>query len=166
MLSSKVTNTDQMQKLNELNTLQNLRPCLDSDLLLRVERSLKNSELRIDTKQPFLISSKRALIRLIILHIHVQAGHVGSDYTLMQSRQQFWIIFGSGSVKYYLPIAQSVHHLINLLLTDLLFIRGTKPNKPFRICKVDFLWLLYRQGRSKRKNWGLLFNTYVINFCI
>ena len=88
-LNSEVNNSDQMRKLNELKTLRNLRLCLNSESMLGVEGRLLNSELPIDTRQPFIILSKHALTRLIILYEHVQAGHAGPAYTLMQTRQQF-----------------------------------------------------------------------------
>ena len=66
-----------MRKLNGLKTLRNLRPCLGSEFMFRVESRLLNSELPIDTRQPFIIPSRHALTRLIILHEHVQAGHAG-----------------------------------------------------------------------------------------
>ena len=132
-----------MQILNELKTLRNLRPCLDSESPFRVEGRLLNSELPIDTRQPFIIPSRHALSRLIILHEHVQAGHAGLAYTLMQTRQQFWIIFGNGSVKHYLSdcakCALRKAKPVRQLLSDLPSFRVTKVNKPFQICGVDFL---------------------------
>ena len=41
----------QIQKLNELKILRNLLLCLNSDLMLRVDGRLQNSELTIDAKQ-------------------------------------------------------------------------------------------------------------------
>ena len=70
-LNFKVINSDQMRKLNELKTLRNLRPCLDSESMFRVEGRLLNSELPIDTRQAFIIPSRHALTRLIILHERV-----------------------------------------------------------------------------------------------
>ena len=153
-----------MQKLNELKTLRNLRPCLDSEFMFRVEGRLLNSELPIDTRQPFIIPSRHGLTRMIILHEHVQAGHAGPAYSLMQTRQQFWIIFGNGSVRHYLSdcdkCALRKAKLARQLLSDLPSFRVTKFNKPFQICGVDFLGpLLYRLGRSECKSWGLLFSS-------
>ena len=153
-----------MRKLNELKTLSNLRPCLDSESMFRVEGRLLNSELPIDTRQLFIIPSSHALTRLIILHEHVQAGHAGPAYALMQTRQQFWIIFGNGSVKHYLsdfakcPLRKAKP--VRQLLSDLPSFCVTKVYKPFQICGVDFLRppLLYRLGRSECKSWGLLFS--------
>ena len=101
-LSRDVVNPNQMRKLNELKSLRNLRPCVDPDLILRVEGRLENAELPVDTRHPFIIPNRHALTRLIVLNEHILAGHAGPLYTLMQTRQQFWIIFGNGSVKHYI----------------------------------------------------------------
>ena len=53
--------------------------------MLRVEGRLENTELPIDTKHPFILPSRHALTRLIILNEHSQAGHAGPAYTLMLS---------------------------------------------------------------------------------
>ena len=66
-LSRDVVN-NQMRKLNELKSLRNLRPCVDSDLMLRVEGRLENAELPVDTRHPFIIPSRHALTRLIVLN--------------------------------------------------------------------------------------------------
>ena len=100
-LNSKVNNSYQMRKLNELKTLGNLRPCLDSESMFRVEGCLLNSIFRLILGNR-LLSLADTLTRLIILQKHVQAGHAGPAYTLMQTRHQFWIIFGNGSAKHYL----------------------------------------------------------------
>ena len=88
-LSRDVVNSNQMRKLNELKSLRNLRPCVDSNLMLRVEGHLENAELPVDTRHPFIIPSWHALTRLIVLNEHILAGHAGPLYTVMQTRQQF-----------------------------------------------------------------------------
>ena len=67
-LSRDVVNPNQMRKLNELKSLRNLRPCVDSDLMLRVEGRLENAELPVDTRHPFIVPSRHALTRLIVLN--------------------------------------------------------------------------------------------------
>ena len=85
-LYSNVNGVDQMCKINELKTLRNLCPCEDTDMMLHVEGRVENAELSIDTKHPFILPSRHALTRLIILNEHSRAGHAGSAYTLMLSR--------------------------------------------------------------------------------
>ena len=131
-------------------------------MMLRVEGRLENAELPIDTKHLFILPSRRALTCLIILNEHSQAGHAGPAYTLMLSRQCFWIIFGIGSVKHYIAecgeCALRKAKPIRQLMADLPSFRVTIANKPFQICGTDFLGpILYRQNRSECKAWGLLF---------
>ena len=132
-----------MRKLNELKFLRNLHPCVDSDLMLRVEGRLENAELPMDTRQPFIIPSRHALTRLIELNQHILAGHAEPLYTLMQTRQQFWIIFGNGSVKHYIAdcgeCAFQRAKPERQILSDLPSFRFTRANKPFQICGTDFL---------------------------
>ena len=151
-----------MRKLNEFKSLRNLRPCVDSDLMLRVEGRLENAKLPVDTRHPFIVPSRHALTRLIVLNEHILAGHAGPLYTLMQTRQQFWIIFGNGNVKYYIAdcgeCALQRAKPVRQILSDLPSFRITRANKPFQICRTDFLGpITYRQGRSDCKAWGLLF---------
>ena len=157
-LYSNANGADQMRKINELKTLRNLRPCVDTDMMLRVEGRLENAELPIDTKHPFILPSRHALTRLIILNEHSQAGHVGPAYTLMLSRQRFWIIFGIGSVKHYIAECGECALRKAKPMADLASFRVTIANKPFQICGTDFLGpILYRQNRSECKAWALLF---------
>ena len=160
-LYSKANGADQMRKINELKALRNLRPCVDTDMMLQVEERLENAEPPIDTKHPFILPSRHALTRLIILNEHSQAGHAGPAYTLMLSRQRFWIIFGIGSVKHYIAecgeCALRKAKPIRQLMADLPSFRVTIANKPFQICGTDFLGpILYRQKCSECKAWGLL----------
>ena len=116
----------------------------------------------MDTRHPFIIPSRHALIRLIVLNEHILAGHAGSLYTLMQTRHQFWIIFGNGSVKHYIAdcgeCALQRAKPVRQILSDLPSFRVTWANKPFQICGTDFLGpIMYRQGRSDSKAWRLLF---------
>ena len=153
-----------MRKLNELKSLRNIRPCVDSDLMLRVEGRLENAELYVDTRHQFIIPSRHALTRLLLLNEHILARLAGPLYTLMQTRQQFWIIFRNGSVKHYYYIADCGECVlqraksVRQILSDLPSFRVTRANKLFQICGTDFLGpIMYRQGRSGCKTWGLLF---------
>ena len=61
--------------LNELKTLRNLRPCVGSDNLLRVEGRLENASLPVNTKHPIILPGRHPLTRLIVLNDHERAGH-------------------------------------------------------------------------------------------
>ena len=98
-LSDKATNTTEMNLISEVKSLRNLRPCVDSNSMFRVESRLENSELTVDVKHPLILPGNHPLTRLVILDKHVKAGHAGPAYTLMETRQRFWIIHGISNVK-------------------------------------------------------------------
>ena len=70
--------------------------------MLRVEGRLENANLPTDTKYPLILPSKHPLTRLIIFDEHAKAGQAGPCYTLMRTRQRFWIVYAISSVKRYL----------------------------------------------------------------
>ena len=72
---SNVNSAEQIRIINELQTLRNLRPCVDAEFMLRVDGRLENAELPIYTRHPFISPSRHALSRLIILNEHTLAGH-------------------------------------------------------------------------------------------
>ena len=91
----------------------------------------------------------------------------GPLYTLMQTRQQFWIIFGNGSVKHYIAgcgeCALQRAKPVRQILSDLPSFRVTRANKPFQICGTDFLGpIMYRQGRSDCKDRGCYSHVFAL----
>ena len=170
-LSAKLLNTEQMHHVSELKTLCNLRPCVGPDLTLRVEgRRLENASLSVDTKHPYILPGSHALTRLIVLSEHSNAGHVGPSYTLMQTRQRFWMIHGISSVKRYLSdcgkCALKKAEPIRPLMADLPSFRVTAVIKPFKFCGTDYFGpIIYKQNRSWCKAWGFLF-TYLCTRCV
>ena len=101
-LNDRADNAEDMRRISELKTLRRLRPCVDADSMLRIDGRLENADLPVDAKHPLILPGRHALTRLIILHEHAEAGHAGPSYTLMRTRQHFWIIHGVSSIKYYL----------------------------------------------------------------
>ena len=161
-LRNLAVNSEQTRQVNELKTLRNLRPCLGPDLILRVEGRLENADLPTDTKHPIILPSRHALTRLVVLYEHAEAGHAGPSYTLMKTRQRFWIIHGISSVKRYLADCAKCSlkkaKPIQQLMADLPSFRVTAVNKPFKFCGTDYFGpILYKQNRSQCKAWGLLF---------
>ena len=67
--------------------------------MLWIDGRLENVELSLATRHLLILPGKHALTRLIVLHEHVEAGHAGLSYTLVRTRQQFWIIHGTSRVK-------------------------------------------------------------------
>ena len=161
-LSDKTSDVGQMSRIAEMKTLRNLRPCINADSFVRVEGRLENADLPLDIKHPLILPSKHPLTRLIILHEHSIAGHAGPAYTLMRTRQRFWIIYGVSSVKRYIAeygkCAIRRATPIRQLMADLPVCRVSVTNKPFKFCGCDYLGpFTYRQNRNHCKAWGLLF---------
>ena len=161
-LSAKTTRTEEMRRLAELKSLRNLRPCVDDELILRIDGRLENAELPVDAKHPMILPNRHPLTRLIVLDKHAESGHAGPSYTLMKTRLRFWIIFGISSVKSILSecnkCARRKATPIRQLMADRPACRVTVCNKPFKFCGVDYFGpYIYRQGRSDCKAWGLLF---------
>ena len=169
-LGETATNAAELKRVSELKSLRELRPCVDNDMMLRVDGRLENAELPVECKHPLILPGKHALTRLIVLNEHVLAGHAGPAYTLMQIRQRFWIIFGISNVKRILSecsvCARKRATPIRQLMSDLPAFRVAATNKPFWYCGVDYLGPFYfRQNRSDCKAWGLLF-TCLCTRCI
>ena len=156
------TNNDDKRRVNELKALRNLRPCVGPDKLFRIDGRLENADQPVDTKHPLILPGRHHLTRLIVLYEHTKSGHAGPSYTLMNTRQRYWIIHGIGSVKHYLAECEKCSILkakpVRQLMADLPECRLTLANKPFKFCGLDYLGYYYfREGRSNRKAWGLLF---------
>ena len=77
------------RRLNELKTLRNLRPCVDSDYCSRIEGGLENADLPLDSKPPLILPGRHPLTGLIVQYEHAQAGHGGPAYTVMKTRERF-----------------------------------------------------------------------------
>ena len=161
-LCSKTNAVKEMHLLNELKALCKLRPCVGPNLILRVEGRLDNAALPVDTKHPIILPGRHALTRLIVLNEHANASHVGPSYTLMLTRQRFWIIHGISSVKRYSTdcgkCALNKAKPVRQLMSDLPSFRVTAVNKPFKFCGTDYCGpFVYKQNRNLCKAWGILF---------
>ena len=142
-LNNKTTYVDQMRCIAEMKTLRSLRPCVDTDSLLRVEGRLENADLPLDAKHPLTLPSRHPLTRLIVLHEHALAGHAGPAYTLMRTRQRFWVIYGISRVQRYIAecgkCATREVFPIRQLMSDLPARHVSATNRPFKLCGCDFL---------------------------
>ena len=161
-LSAKAKDPESTRRFNELKTLRNLRPCVGSDRLLRVEGRLENADLPLDTIHPIILPGRHPLTALVVLAEHEVAGHGGPVYTLMKTRERFWIIHGTSSVKHYIATcgkcALRKAKPIRQLMADLPACRVSACNKPFKFTGLDYFGhYFFRQGRSECKAWGLLF---------
>ena len=151
-----------IRRVSELKILRRLLPCVGSDGLLRIEGLLENAKLPVDTKHPFILPGRHPIARLIVLHYHNLTGHSGPSYTLMKTRERFWVIHGVSSVKFYIADCGKCALLkakpIRQLMSELPSCCVTGCNKPFKFTCLDFLGpYLFRQGRSECKAWRLVF---------
>ena len=90
-LVSKTNDPDSKRRLNELITLRNLRPCVDLDNCLCIKGRLGNADLPIDSKHPLILPGRHPLTGLIVPYQHEHAGRGGPTYTLMKTRERFWL---------------------------------------------------------------------------
>ena len=80
----------------------------------------------------------------------------------MLTRQKYWIIKGLSSVRHYLNQCNACNlqkaRPVRQLMADLPASRLAAHNKPFFNTGCDYFGPLpYKEGRSERKAWGLLF---------
>ncbi|TRY75828.1 hypothetical protein TCAL_13935, partial [Tigriopus californicus] len=86
-------------KMTKSSSLSQFSPFIDQDGILRVGGRVGLARLPYDAKHPAIISPKSALSRLIVQSKHCQNLHCGTEYTLNQVRQQYWIPKGRELVK-------------------------------------------------------------------
>ena len=138
-LSDKAANTEDMNRISELKALKNLRPCADTEDMFQIDGRLENAALAVDAKHPLIFSDKHALTRLVVFYEHVKAG---PSYTLIKTRQKFWIVHGIACVKRFLNdcsiCARRKATPIRQLMAELPTWRVTAANKPFKFCGVDY----------------------------
>ena len=129
-LGSSLSDLEHVRRVSELKTL---RPCVDNDLMLHVEGRRENTDLPTDTKHPLILPSRHQLTRLIVFDEHTKAGHAGPCYTLMRTRQCFWIVYEISSVRRYLTecvkCAMQKATSVRQLMADLPACRVTATNK-------------------------------------
>ena len=80
----------------------------------------------------------------------------------MLTRRKYWIIKELSTVRHYLNQSNACNlqkaRPVRQLMEDLPASRLASHNKPFFITGYDYFSpLLYKEGRSERKAWGLLF---------
>ena len=161
-LNAKTLSNSERRHLKDLRSIRCLRPAAFPDGTLRIEGRLEEADLPTDAKHPVILPSRHPLTRLVILNCHQEIAHAGIQYTLMLTRQKYWIIKGLSSVRHYLNQCNACNlqkaRPVRQLMADLPASRLAAHNKPFFNTGCDYFGPLpYKEGRSERKAWGLLF---------
>ena len=138
--TTNASNPDEKRRNYEIKTLRNLHPCVGQDMLSRMDGRLENADLPTDAKYPLILPARHALTRLIVFSEHAIIGSV-KHYLL-------------DCAKCSILKANSVRQLIAYLREC----RITICIKSFKCCGLDYFDPSYfREGRSNRTAWGLLF---------
>jgi len=142
--------------------IRQLNLFLDNDGLIRCKGRIHNAPLSADAKFPLLLPPKHKFTSLLILKVHIQLFHAGTNATLTLIRQRYWIPTGRQRVKSLL------HHCTTCRrhtgkpypIPDpppLPAIR-TRDCQPFTITGIDFTGAMYvRQADSEQKVYICLF---------
>ena len=78
----------------------NLHLTLDPQGIIRIKTSLGNCpNLTQDQKFPILLPSNSPFTKSVILHSHIQSGHMTIHYTRAKLRNRFWIPKDTGPIK-------------------------------------------------------------------
>lgn len=121
--------------------LKSLHPFADNELILRVGGRLDHSQLPYHQKHPIILPSKCHLSTLLIKHIHQQTIHGGTQITLNQLRERYWLLSARTQVRNVIKnCAVCVRQAAvtkQQLMGDLPSERVT-PAKPFTHTGVDF----------------------------
>ncbi|XP_045022777.1 uncharacterized protein LOC116935689 [Daphnia magna] len=85
--------------LSRTSRLQQLSPFLDSDGILRLGGRIRRARLPYDILHPPILPGKHVLAEAIIIAIHNEEHHVGTDFLHSKARQHFWILQGKELAK-------------------------------------------------------------------
>lgn len=85
--------------INRNSDILSLMPILDENGLLRASGRLTNAPLEITAKSPVLLPMKSDVTRMLILYYHHENFHNGTEMTLNDVRQKYWIPKGRSIVK-------------------------------------------------------------------
>ena len=167
LLTGHATTDATRRNFSDLRSLRCLRPYVCTDGTLRIEGRLGKAALPTDEKFPMVLPSRHSFTRLLVLYCHEECAHGGIQYTLMLTRRQFWIIKGLSSIRYYTRRCNACiirrAHPLRQLMADLPAFRMAFNKKPFANTGCDYFGpILYKEGRSEKKAWGLLFTCLTI----
>lgn len=87
--------------ISKSSSLLPLHPFLGEDQLIRLGGRIDNSPLSFDERHPIILPKHR-ISDLLIAQAHKATLHGGTQLTLRNLRQKFWIISARTRVKYYI----------------------------------------------------------------
>ena len=88
--------------LSPVSTLVPLTPVLDKDQVIRVGGRLERSSLPCASSHPIVLPRQHDVTRLIVTSQHLKVLHAGTEHTLNELRQTYWIPKARSAVKSYL----------------------------------------------------------------
>ena len=145
-------------------SLKPLLPFVDREGFLRVRGRLENSNLPFDTKHPFIVPHQSHLATLIIRRAHLDRKHVGgTNGTLADIRQKYWIIHGREQVKKYerecVTCVMRKKRVHRQVMAPLPAHRVTVPIRAFAKVGVDYAgpYLVRISRKTDAKRWLCLF---------
>ena len=155
-LTSKSSSKKRTTIIRQLNLF------LDNDGLIHCKGRIHNAPLSTDTKFPLLLPPKHKFTSLVILKVHTQLFHAGTNTTLTMIRQKYWTPTGRQRTKSLLRhcITCCRHMGKSYPIPDpppLPDIR-THDCQPFTITGIDFTGAMYVcQPQSEQKVYICLF---------
>lgn len=142
--------------------LKRLDPVLDNDGLLKLGGRLASAHLNYDNKHQIIIPKLGRLTRLIIADSHKENLHSGTQLTLSNLRQKYWILGSRCAVKYHIrrcvTCVRHARNTANQIMANLPA-RRVQPGRPFLTSGVDYAGpFVLRQfgGRCKRFTKGYI----------
>ena len=147
--------------------LESLSPFIDEEGLLRVGGRLKHAPISYSSRHQLILPAQHHLTTLLICHKHEQYAHAGSEFTLAEIRQSYWIVKGRSVVR------KVIHECMHCkkerakpaipIMADLPEFRVAVGEPPFSHVGVDFFGpMQVKRGRSTVKRWGCIFTCLVV----
>lgn len=155
----------QSQTVKGSSTLKNVCPFIDKAGVIRVSGRLEAAELPYDAKHPMVLPYNDPITKLILVKLHKENHHCGSQQLLATARQRFWIMRGKtmarNVVHQCIRCTRAKPQIFNQIMGNLPECR-VNPGRPFITTGVDYcgpFWVHY-QLRGKRPH-----KVYIAVFC-
>lgn len=153
--------------------LRNISVFRDEDGIIRSSTRITNSMQNLDTISPILLVKNSTLTRLIILHTHTTHKHAGTNHTLANLRQRYWLPHGRRQV--YQAIFQHCYECRKQISqaypnpppAPLPEFRVLRSQRPFQVVGVDIFGPfmvrhIETSGYIRQKRWVLIFTCATI----